>query len=899
MARLTQSQIDQIDMVRVNPGYYPWRLPAGLAEAIQNADPSSIAALGLERAGWAIAMGAEAGGLYRNKLVHVGATHRTVRVITDKGKAWNHKVQEIDALVPGAPQWATFFIDHHTQGVSSAGVNTAALLGVAVIVGAAYAGLGAGGAEGGAGAGAGAGASTVGGATTTVPLGTAPAGPGLGDVGEGAAAGLGAGKLAAPAPAAPAAAPAAGSTVSATSPGASPIVSTVSSQANQAAGGLFGSGSGILSSLDSTINGLAKDVSSFLQPITSVLDQVKQIAQDFNDKLILPVANIVTTTEQQYQKIVTSWHQDVKEGLAGLVKIPGQIAEALTSTDAAFHRAIQQMGLNNQGIVKDLLIPAFGEMGSKSLSHFYNALNPQHEPPAESPLFKKQDQLLDEEEISDFKDAYNKVMEFLKGDHGMFTPVLQFLYYLWFAGPFLVAVLENRAEVAKQVADSQTEDSLMAPGETIIAYRRGLIDRDALDNELSRQGYHNDRRQIMIDVAQYLFGPRDANELMRRGDIDLETYYAIASQNNMDKGQADALNVLLAFIFAPGDAAAALARGFITEEQYQAICNVNRLDYEQATLLKLLEVTPINTRSTLPFWHFEQALANGFLEKTLGMGAPDSVKEAYHINQVDPNQAEIDWKMHWSVPNPDWWVQAYFRKLRTKSECYQAFQIWGIPEETYDDQFTVRGELISAFILLEIIKAGVITEEQGRLIMQQQGMIPDQIEIMLQYSDVAGKTAKAKTADNLQKLSLSSAEQLYTDGAIDRDMYIQALKDHGFGEKAAKLQAELIDINLAQTQRKDYAQGIVDSVLIGSMSWEAGQAGLYDAGFTELEVNKYYQQILKGIRSRSKLPSESQLSALLKKGIIDSAEWLQTMELLGYSQDWAVKLLELEVPGGQ
>ena len=104
---------------------------------------------------------------------------------------------------------------------------------------------------------------------------------------------------------------------------------------------------------------------------------------------------------------------------------------------------------------------------------------------------------------------------------------------------------------------------------------------------------------------------------------------------------------------------------------------------------------------------------------------------------------------------------------------------------------------------------------------------------------------------------------------------------------------ELADYNQAARQRADFAAVLMAEVKLGAITQEQALAQLGQAGFSGAELAKYELQIEQAKVLHGKLPSEAQLEKMLKANIIDAATWGETMLLLGYSQTWVSRLIQL------
>lgn len=653
------------------------------------------------------------------------------------------------------------------------------------------------------------------------------------------------------------------------------------------------------SSVVNDINGYiktAKDaVSTFVKPITDTINTITSTVRSINDGLIQPIIKPIQTITSQYSTLVSQLHSDIAQGLSGIIKIPGQISDALTSVDASLSRSMQQLGTFNRETAEQVLGPAIYQAGTKPLEGLNATLSATKQSAKDKAAFLDVVHLKEEAATEAIQEAIDKFENFVTDNDSFWGPIINYLFQFLYVGDYLIKQLENQAIPWEHHVKEKNPYNALGVGEVIEAWRRNVLTKEDASSELAKNGFNADRQRVLYDIAQFLFSPTDTVNLLARGAIDQTTFDQLMDQNNLSPEQAKSLQDLLAFIFSPGDAVQAYIRGFISEQEYYTFQKANKVDELQARLIHLLNLRPITAPLYLQSQGRRRARLNGFLSQSFNSLASEEVKTAYNHAGVVEQQAEIDQLMHWRLPPPEWWIDAYFRGIRTREECYQAFEASNVPKEIWDDMFVVLENFPSVFQIPSMLGAGAIPPEDAHAILKKLGFSEKLATQFVDFGLNGAKTTKAETAGTLQSLSLGNAKALFNDGVLTADQYHEVLVEHGYSDEAAGLTVQLAQIDLARQQRNDYATFLIDEVKLGNVNVDDAVSELYNNGYTDLEVAKYQLKMRQAIQGNTKLPSHSELNAMLKANVIDGNEWLSTMQVLGYSEYWATKLYQLAV----
>jgi len=653
-------------------------------------------------------------------------------------------------------------------------------------------------------------------------------------------------------------------------------------------------GSTILNDVNNTVSTIANDVKSFLQPITDTINSITKTIQNVNDNLIQPILKPIQTIESEYSTLVGQINTDLQEGLKGLVKIPQQISDALSNVDASLSRSMQQLGTFNANIAKDILAPAMYEAGTKPLGDMNATLSGKGNDELYAAAYDFRDKIREDPIPANITEMINKFEETVKGTSGWTSTIIQYLWGALYVVPYLALQVENNTKPYEHEVKKNAPHDALGVGDVINAWRRDIMgDNDALD-EIARNGINSDRAQILYDLAQFLFSPSDAVNLKARGLIDEATYNTLIRQNNLSAGQSDSLEKLLQFIYGPAEAAQLKLRGYVDQQTYLNMQAANLMNEADALTTLLLSIRPVNSSLYLAMQGRIHAKEQGFLSESFNSAPDEAVKVAFEHESKNDQEANLEQLAHWRMPPPEWWIAAFFRKIRTRTECYHAFEAMNVPKEIWDDLFIVEQAYPSVFQLPSMLGAGALDAQTATDVLEKLGFPEDLIQPFIDFGLQGAKTTKAGTAADLASLSLGNAKTLFDDGVLNEDQYKEVLLEHGYSDEAATLTVDVAVIAQQTKARADYAAYLVNEVKLGGISVDDAVTQLYDNNYSTPEVAKYQLQMLSAQQSNTKLPSRSDLAKMAKKGLIADDLWLSMLQVLGYSEQWAQLIIQID-----
>jgi len=635
-------------------------------------------------------------------------------------------------------------------------------------------------------------------------------------------------------------------------------------------------------------------VSELTRPVMLVLNSVAGLASDIEKNLINPIIGPIEQAISVGENLKNEFHQDLNTGLAGLVKIPGDLAGALTSLDSVFARQSQVQAAANKNTAENIIAPAIGDAAKGPLSDLGDKLTENLFVQFSGAEFVDLVNLDQSEHLDDVGKWWSEFLNHLKDAKGFWGDIEHVVYEILFMADFFISNVEQRAHVYSQLANLSSPTNLLGPGETIEAERRGIVSTSQRIDELKRQGLNESRQKVMYDLSQFLFGPSEAIKLFWRGIIPADVLTGLMNQNNLDESQTRAMQELMGFWFSPADAARLFYRGFIGDTELARYMLGNGVQGDQFHQIMEAELAPVRAAEAMLAEARIDASQHGFETESLISDPSEEIKQLYRKQSLSPEQAKLDWIMHWKVPPPTVYVTAYFRGLIDLNTVYQSFEQGNIPREAWDMIIGTERDIPPVWLIPDVLGSGAMSREQSMHDLGRLGYDEDDAKILTDYGLSKNKTSKATTASSIHGLSLHNAYELWFAGAIDDQEYKALLMSHGLGKEAAALTMEAESIAVELANRKNQAERIIAMVQSGIMTFMQAQDELANLGYSAGEMSKYVVQLEAAYASHRKMPSPGQYKLMWTKGVITEAQYLEGLVTSGYSVEWAQRVIDSE-----
>lgn len=689
-----------------------------------------------------------------------------------------------------------------------------------------------------------AGATTASGAAATTAAATtatAATAPTLTTIGTGAATAAGAGALTVPLTTG------ATTAVTVATAGATTLAGSVGSAVTSATGST--AAGAVASSAVSGIGDLISDFKTIFGPIASFANTVLTDVENIDKEYIVPFTSTIAKDYTTITGLVNEVQTLSKDGIQGILAIPSAISSALTSIDAANLRLAQATGQINQGIATDTLVPGIGGAIASPLTDLHTVINSSFNQPVPE-VAALSVPPLSEADFAGFDPAQSQATALAQlGQIKVFGPLIVGVIGVWKDILQFIGYLESWVSFSAQAGRLAQPIEPIGIGETIKAWWRGQMTPDDAVEEIKRHGVEPTRAQLLYDLEQWLPGPADAIRMFYQG------------------------------ILTSDDVNSALGKQGLSQSDITALVNSApaRLDAREAMTL--------DGRTA--------AATAGFLQSTLGQDAPDSYKQLYPPRVEDAARAPYDWKAHWDIRDISWWATAYFRGLASAAEFELACQAFNIAPEMIPNMAAIEQETIQLWMIPDMIATNLFTQQEALDYLAYIGIAPRDAALIVQYGQSKAGAGAANDALGLGTVALGTASKMYADGIINNSEYTDILEAHKLTPEAVALIIQLEDQNNALEERRSTAKTLIKQVSVGVITLQQMQQQMYQAGYTQQEVDNYTAQANAATLDNAKFPSEAQIKAFHAAGILTSTDATSALQTLGYSPFWANAFMTL------
>ncbi len=625
----------------------------------------------------------------------------------------------------------------------------------------------------------------------------------------------------------------------------------------------------------------------------TAIKDIGNFASDINtnvvQKYITPIFKIIDTVDNLINKI----HLSLTNGLRGVVQIPGEIAGAFGSVAAISKINTDNIINGNAAIARQILAggyPGVAGIGLDKITEVltkYTTLPELKYKPLKNILLNEPptyDQGLQEAEDFMYNMAHSDT--WLGVIASTFINAVNFLPII--AESFEVAIKQGHQSVnAKQPLE------LLNPDQIAEALLRGEIDPKQAEEEALKGGIDPTRLKMITDINRTLLDPKDLALARQRKLISNENYIKKILQHGYTT-EGIALTADLAMFWPTiAEAIEWQARGAINEDAKHVILEQNGVTQSQEEALRIGILKPADPDLLTAIYGRLFARSLGYLGADLGTAAPPDLEELSAKNMITDEQVQLNWVAHWMDMPANDWISAFFRGLVNEKDLDLALTAHNIPHDLKDKMVGVERELIPIWLVPEIMQSGVITDAESQGMLSKLGIAQENIDIIQKYSRAKNVGPLRKHTEALQQLSLSNLRTMYLDGILDENDYKTGLMDHGYAKVSAALLVEVEEMRKELKERKQTSLDIIAEINFGQITPQDGLRKLYNLGLSEGEIAQFKNKIKSVKVNRTKLPSQSELTKMLSAGIIDDTIWSETMILIGFSEAWTIKLLEL------
>jgi hypothetical protein len=376
------------------------------------------------------------------------------------------------------------------------------------------------------------------------------------------------------------------------------------------------------------------------------------------------------------------------------------------------------------------------------------------------------------------------------------------------------------------------------------AWFRGFISEEEMRDNLRELGFNDRTIDIMVRVRKSLLSVRMIQDLYNRGEL---------SEDEAKKRLAE--------------------MGFSEREQNE--------------ILKLAGYIP----SVSDFIRFavREVFTPGIAEKYgLFEDYPEELDKYARMAGLDPQFARYYWAAHWELPSFTQAVEMYHRGIITYDDLKTLLRALDVMPYWRDKLIKLAETPFTRVDVRRMYRLGVLSYDEMIRAYMDLGYSREKSEKLAEF------TAKdiVEEERNLTKTEITT---LYRNDTVTREEAHSLLREIGYPDEHIELILSLEDYRKARdrlnriksTVERQYVRGFIDrNDVVVLLSKEGIPAKEIESLISEWDLEK---------EKRAGLPTKTELTRFVKKGIINIDQYKDMMRRLGYPDDvieWYVKDLE-------
>jgi len=668
-------------------------------------------------------------------------------------------------------------------------------------------------------------------------------------------------------------------------------------------------------SITDQIDAVKNTITPILSSIQGFIDKLNADVQAINDGFVKPLLTLYNTTVGEIATLTADIERDLKDGISGLLQLPGQVADELASFDATLNRTVEELGKQNLETVKSGIDYQGAVLPKPFSDSFASSFGGTTKADAITTTFTDTIQLTSEslQQVSAeaigglgtllkellhtvsgmFESTTNQLHGDWKSVDSIFVALLDGLLGLLTTVTAMGALATPLISAAEQEAQSLAPTRKLDPSTVIEAMKRKFLDAQTGIKEMSYSGLDATRQQVLQDLAVFLADVPTALDWWYRGIISDADLTSNMSDHGITDSDQKAIKDSSVRLPGTGDLIRWLNFGIINQDTFSNYLKMQRYDDSQiqAILSSYQDHETPNSLSQLT------GLLNnsnaGFISSTLNIPVPDNVQTAGARANFHPDLVRYIWLAHWNIPGIDAFIQSYFRGFRTQTEVFQRMAMENIPQELWQELIDIRRPLLPLRTIPSLYSKGLITYEQASTELQQHGHNAYHIQLILQAYAPKSTTTQTTAANQVHTLSQANAKLLWSEGAITDDQYEQLLVAHGYTPELAAAQLAADQITEHIKQQKQTLADTTNEVQAGILSLDDATNQLQDQGFSAAQIATFQNKVIKSLKANSKHPTISDMKTFFKAGIITIDDVNQELQIQGWQDPWLSAWLTL------
>lgn len=372
--------------------------------------------------------------------------------------------------------------------------------------------------------------------------------------------------------------------------------------------------------------------------------------------------------------------------------------------------------------------------------------------------------------------------------------------------------------------------------------------------------------------------------LRLRGTISSDTFYAACNKQGLDDGWVNQLLAGAQQLLSSSDAFAAWRRGIISESERNEHLNAQGISGDLVPVMsKLTEFYP--GPMDLIRFAVREVYSPQVVEKFEMMEdlPPQFISEAAKAG-VSREQAANYWASHWDLPSPQMGFEMMHRRIISRDELEMLLKALDIMPFWRNKIVELSYNPLTRVDVRRMYRLGVMSEDDLYNAYLDLGYSPDNAKLLVEF------TKKYESGED-RGITRASIQSAYKKGLLTQEEFVTYLAALDYPETTIAFWLELTEYEMMEKEVDDKIDDVTNLYKLGELSLEQVQIELDKLGLSA-EVALRVQKELEAQKStKIKLPTQTDLTDWLKKGIIDQIAFGIRMKSLGYKEEDIVNFL--------
>ena len=260
---------------------------------------------------------------------------------------------------------------------------------------------------------------------------------------------------------------------------------------------------------------------------------------------------------------------------------------------------------------------------------------------------------------------------------------------------------------------------------------------------------------------------------------------------------------------------------------------------------------------------------------------------------VSEEWARNYWGAHWRLPSVQMGFEMLHRQVIDTKELSLLMRASDIMPFWREKLIEISFSPLTRVDIRRMHRVGVLTEDQVNRAYHDIGYSDENAERLTDFTLKINEGFGDEDDNALADLTRGNIIAFLKDGVLSGEEAQNLLVATGSSEEAAELFILSAELELEAEARKDAVALVLEKFKGGTTTFSSAQRELEGLGLTEFEKQKALNTLEREQARANKLPSKADLDKFRRRGIIEDSEYLSQMRLIGFSELWSGRFLQL------